>query len=120
MDEEFGQFEDRRRQRFLDVNVGDEIVVLARKGKEDSVIGRLADGRVILFSKEFTGQINPGDTATCEIVHITGRYIIVMPNKVLGDSMEAMILNLKNVAESGYYQHAVLAKALIYLIERNI
>lgn len=107
-------------QRFEEIDLGDELVILARKGKDDKPIGRLADGRVILFSKESTMQVNPGDTVIADIVHITRTYIIVMPSKVLGDTVEALIVNLKNVEQSGYYQHSVLAKALLHLIEKSI
>ena len=117
--EEIGDTE-YRSQRFEDVNLGDELVILARRGKDDKAIGRLADGRVILFSKESPMKVNPGDTVLGEMVHITRTYTIVMPRKVLGDTTEALILNLKNVSESGYYQHQVLAKALLHLVEKNI
>ncbi len=109
-----------RPERFEDINLGDELVILARRGKDGNAIGRLADGRVILFSKESTMKVNPGDTVLGDMVHITRTYTIVMPRKVLGDTTEALILNLKNVSESGYYQHQVLAKALLHLVEKNI
>jgi len=108
------------RPRLDEVNLGDKLVVLMRKGRGDSVIGRLADGRVILPSERSTMRINPGDTVVCEIVYITKRYVLMMPERVLGDTTEALILNLKNVAESGYYQHAVLAKAFLFLIEKTM
>ena len=107
--------------RFEEVNINDEIMVLARKGRKDkdgndTIIGRLADGRAILFSKDTTFDIKPGDTVIGEIVHVAARYVIVKPLRVLGDSTEALIENLKNVANSGYYQHAILAKGILYLI----
>ena len=105
--------------RFEDVKLNDEIMVLARKGRDDTVIGRLADGRAILFSKDTTFDIKPGDTVIGETVHISARYIIVKPLRVLGDSTEALIENLKNVASSGYYQHAILAKALLFLMSKT-
>ena len=111
---------DRRSQRYEEISLGDELVILARKGKDDKPIGRLADGRVILFSKESTMQVNPGDTVIGEMVHITRSYTIVMPKRVLGDTVEALIMNLMNVEQSGYYQHSVLAKALKYLIEKDL
>jgi len=123
MDEREGKFEegqDSPRQRLDEINIGDELVVLMRKGRGDTVIGRLADGRVILQSRESTEKINPGDTVICEIVHVTRTYVLFMPKRVLGDTVEALILNLKNVVQSGYYQHSVLAKAALYLIEDKI
>lgn len=128
MDENIGQPEeiegieerDRRPQRYEEINIGDEMVILARKGKDGKAIGRLADGRVILFSKESTLQVNEDDTVIGEMVHITRTYTIVMPKKVLGNTTEALILNLRNVCSSGYYQHSILARALLYLIEKEL
>ncbi len=109
-----------RPQRFEDINLGDELVILARRGKDDKAIGRLADGRVILFSNESPLKVNPQDTVIGKLVHVTRTYVIVMPDKVLGNTTEALILNLRNVSRSGYYQHQVLAKALLHLVEKNI
>ncbi len=117
--EEIGEVE-YRSQRFEDINLGDELVILARRGKDGNAIGRLADGRVILFSKESTMKVNPGDTVLGEIVHVTRTYTIVMPKKVLGDTIEALILNLRNVCRSGYYQHSVLSRALLYLVTEKL
>lgn len=105
-------------QRLEEVNVDDEMTVLVREGRDGKVIGRLADGRVILFPKETTFQINSGDTVMGKVVYVTTSYIIVEPQRVLGDTFEAMMQNLNNVADSGYYQHAVLAKGLLYVIRR--
>lgn len=110
-------------QRLEEISNGDKITVLTREGREGTdgtktVIGRLADGRVILFSRDSTVDISPHDTVQGEVVHVHHNYIIVMPSKVMGDTTEALLENLKHVAESGYYQHAVLAKGVLYLISK--
>lgn len=107
-------------QRFEEINLHDEITVLAKTGRDNRPIGRLADGRVILFSKDTTFKISPGETVIGEVVHISGKYLIVKPQRVLGDTTEAMLENLRNVTASGYYQHAVLAKGLLFLISKAL
>ncbi|MHA1863159.1 MAG: hypothetical protein ACTSWA_05265 [Candidatus Thorarchaeota archaeon] len=100
-------------QKLEEINVGDKLIILTRAGRENRPIGRLSDGRVVLISKESTMQVDIGDTVIGEVVHVTKTYVIIMPERVLGDTDEALILNLKNVITSGHYQHAVLAKALL-------
>ena len=107
-------------QRFEEVNLDDEITVLARSGRGQSIIGRLTDGRVILFPKEHKLNVKPGDTVIGKVVHISKTYVIVSPEKVMGDTMEALLENLKNVSMSGYYQHAVLAKGMLFLITKEL
>ena len=110
-------------QRLEEISNGDKITVLTREGRETldgtkTIIGRLADGRVILFSRDSTLDISPHDTVQGEVVYVHQNYIIVMPSKVMGDTMEALLENLKHVADSGYYQHAVLAKGVLWLISK--
>lgn len=107
-------------KRLEEICIDDEMIILVREGRDGKVIGRLADGRVILFPKETTFKINSGDTVLGKVVHVTKTYIIVEPQRVLGDTFEAMMQNLKNVSESGYYQHAVLAKGITYIIRRML
>jgi len=111
-------------QRIEELDIGTKLIVLAREGKEKdgekTVIGRLADGRAIVFAKGSPMKITPGDTVMGEIVYVKRNYVIINPETVLGDTMEALIENLKNVGSSGYYQHAVLAKALLWMIKKEL
>ena len=112
-------------QRLEEISNGDKITVLTREGREGidgtkTVIGRLADGRVILFSRDSTLAISAHDTVQGEVVYVHHNYIIVLPSKVMGDTTEALLENLNHVARSGYYQHAVLAKALLYLLSKSM
>lgn len=112
-------------QRLEEISNGDKITVLTREGREGpdgtkTIIGRLADGRVILFSRDSTLAVSVNDTVQGEVVHVHQNYIIVLPSKVMGDTTEALIENLKHVAQSGYYQHAVLAKGILYLMSKSM
>jgi len=100
--------------------VGEEVVVLAREGKDNTVVGKYADGRVILFSDDSMYKINPGDTVVGEIVRDAKNYVLVEPKQVMGDTLEALMVNLRNVAGNSYYSHSILAKALLYLITKEL
>ena len=105
------------RERLEDARVGDELTVLTKIGRDNRIIGRLSDGRVILFAADSPHNIDVGDTVVGEIIHVKDTYIILEPKKVLGDNEDALIVNLKNVGKSGSYQHAILAKGILRLIQ---
>jgi len=56
-----------------------EILVL--KGKGDSIISRMKDGRVILFNREnpIFPELRPGVMVTSKVSFIAQNYIIVDP-----------------------------------------
>jgi len=45
----------------IEVSLGEEMEILVLKGKGDSIISRMKDGRVILFNRE-----NPGAKTWCD------------------------------------------------------
>jgi len=100
--------------------VGEEVVVLAREGKDNTVVGKYADGRVILFSDDSMYKINPGDTVVGEIVRDAKNYVLVEPKRVLGDTLEALIFNLDHITRGSYYSHSIFSRALLYLIKKDI
>ncbi len=106
--------------RLEEINVGDEMIVLTKKGREGSVIGRLNDGRVILFSKETPFEIAVGDTVLGKVAFASPTYVIVDPERVMGDTDEALVANLRNVSISGHYQHAVIARGVLRLLEESL
>lgn len=110
--------EDEPHERLEDVRVGDELTVLTKAGRDDRIIGRLSDGRVILFAKDSPYELEIGDTVVGEVIHVKDTYVLIKPNKILGDNTDALEINLKNVIASGHYQHAVLAKGILELLER--
>ena len=99
--------------------IGDERTVFVFEGRGDTLIGRLPSGVVVLFDKDSSlwNDIEPGCTVDSTVKFIRENYVIVEPNRIL-DEDEAIKANLEDVASASYYHHAVLARALLYMIER--
>jgi len=103
-----------------DVSLGDEMSVLVLKGKGDSIISRMRDGRVILFNREnpIFDDLNPGVMVHSKVSFIAQNYIIVDPMSPPEEGIEAIKLGLDMVAESENWEMALLSKAVAYLIDK--
>lgn len=103
-----------------EVSLGEEMEVLVLKGKGDSIISRMKDGRVILFNREnpIFSELRPGAMVKCNVSFIAQNYIIVDPISPPETGVEAIRLGLHMVAESDNWEMAVLSQAILYLIER--
>ncbi|GAH87811.1 unnamed protein product [marine sediment metagenome] len=64
-----------------DLGLGDRIIVHTIRGRGDTVISRLQDGRIILFDQnsEHWDLLAPGQTVECHVINIKENYIIVSP-----------------------------------------
>ncbi len=64
-----------------EVSLGDQFTVLVLKGKADSLISRMRDGRVILFNREnpIFNDLEPGMLVEVRVSFIAQNYIIVDP-----------------------------------------
>ncbi|TRO53803.1 hypothetical protein E2P71_05640 [Candidatus Bathyarchaeota archaeon] len=102
-----------------DISLGDELTVLVLKGKGDSIISRMKDGRVILFNREniLFNELEPGMTVKAKVSFIAQNYIIVDPVEPPEMGNEAIKLGLRMVSETENWENAVIANALLYLIE---
>lgn len=102
-----------------DVSLGDELTVLVLKGKGDSIISRMRDGRVILFNREnvLFNELEPGMTVLARVSFIAQNYIIVDPVKPPERGVEAIKLGLQMVTETENWENAVIANALLYVLE---
>ena len=103
-----------------DLSLGDELSVLVLKGKGDSIISRMKDGRVILFNREnpIFNELEPGMIVDSRINFIAQNYIIVDPVKPPEIGVEAVKLGLNMVSDSEDWENAIMARALLYLIEQ--
>jgi hypothetical protein len=103
-----------------DVSLGDEMSVLVLKGKGESIISRMRDGRVILFNREnpIFDDLSPGAMVHSKVSFIAQNYIIVDPMSPPEEGIEAIKLGLDMVAESENWEMALLSKAVAYLIEK--
>jgi hypothetical protein len=101
------------------VSLGDELSVLILKGKGDSIISRMKDGRVILFNREnvLFNELEPGMTVLSKVSFIAQNYIIVDPVSPPEKGIEAIKLGLQMVTETENWENAVMANALLYIID---
>ena len=102
-----------------DVSLGEEMNVLVLKGKGDSIISRMKDGRVILFNREnpLFQELKPGVVVTCKVSFIAQNYIIVDPVSQPNSGVDAIKLGLKMVVESDNWELSILSQAILFLIE---
>jgi hypothetical protein len=102
-----------------DISLGDELTVLVLKGKGDSIISRMKDGRVILFNREnvLFNELEPGMTVQAKVSFIAQNYIIVDPVSPPERGEEAIKLGLQMVVETENWENAVIANALLHIIE---
>ena len=102
-----------------EVSLGDELNVLVLKGKGDSIISRMKDGRVILFNREnvLFNELEPGMTVQAKVSFIAQNYIIVDPISPPERGVEAIKLGLQMVSETENWENAVMANAILYIIE---
>lgn len=102
------------------VSLGEEMNVLVLKGKGDSIISRMKDGRVILFNREnpLFQELKPGVVAICKVSFIAQNYIIVDPISQPNSGVDAIKLGLTMVVESDNWELSILSQAILYLIEQ--
>lgn len=103
-----------------EVSLGEELDVLVLKGKGDSIISRMRDGRVILFNREnpIFSDLRPGVLVKSRVSFIAQNYIIVDPFSPPDAGVEAVKLGLNMVSESDSWEMAILGQAILYLIEQ--
>jgi len=102
-----------------EISLGEELTVLVLKGKGDSIISRMKDGRVILFNREnvLFNELEPGMTVRAKVSFIAQNYIIVDPVEPPERGVEAIKLGLGMVSDTENWENAVMANALLYIIE---
>lgn len=102
-----------------EVSLGEEFSVLVLRGKADSIISRMRDGRVILFNREnpIFNDLKPGMMVRARVSFIAQNYIIVDPLGPPETGYEAVKLGLEMVAESENWEMGVIANAVQHIIE---
>lgn len=103
-----------------EVSLGEEMDILVLKGKGDSIISRMKDGRVILFNREnpIFPDLRPGVMVSSKVSFIAQNYIIVDPLAPPDTGVNAIKLGLDMVSESDSWEMAILGQAILYLIEQ--
>ena len=105
--------------RPYEVILGEELTVFVLRGKGDSIISRMKDGRVILFNREnpIFRELKPGMMVHSKVSFIAQNYVIVDPTAPPESGLEAIRLGLDMVTESENWELAVLASAIQYILE---
>ncbi|MBN1683807.1 hypothetical protein JW865_09695 [Candidatus Bathyarchaeota archaeon] len=103
-----------------EVSIGDQFTVLVLKGKADSLISRMKDGRVILFNREnpIFNDLEPGMIVGSRVSFIAQNYIIVDPIEPPESGIEAIKLGLQMVSETENWENAIIGRALLHIIEK--
>ncbi len=103
-----------------EVSLGEEMEVLVLKGKGDSIISRMKDGRVILFNREnpIFEELTPGALVKSQVSFIAQNYIIVDPIEPPETGVEAIKQGLQMVSDSDNWEMSLIGQALLYLIEQ--
>ncbi len=123
-----------------DVNLGEEIQIRTLLGRDSSIVGRLPDGRIILFGKDnpYLNLLRENQTVNCHVVYVHEKYIIAEPigdpsplpdsEQVFTDEVQeespleefleepSLIEELEKVSKQGYGDMAIIAKALLQII----
>ncbi len=123
-----------------DVNLGDEIQVRTLLGRDSNIVGRLSDGRVILFGRDnpYLHLLRENQTVNCHVVYVHEKYIIAEPigdpsplpdsEQVFTDEVQeespleefleepSLIEELERVSKQGYGDMVIIAKALLQVI----
>ena len=104
-----------------EVSLGDEFTVLVLRGKGDSIISRMKDGRVILFNREspIFADLRPGTMVHGRVIFVAQNYVIMDPLTPPESGVEAINMGLRMVAESDNWELGILAQALLYLLDQS-
>jgi len=102
-----------------EISLGERLTIPVLRGRGESIISRMRDGRVILFNKEnpYFNELKPGMMVTCKVNFIAPNYVIVDPISPPETGVEAVRLGLKMVSEAEDWEHAMMANALLYILE---
>jgi len=74
-------FEDRVRESQRPPFLGEKIIVNTIRGRGDTVIGRLLDGRVVLFDQksQYFNLLAPSQSIEGHVIHVQENFVIVSP-----------------------------------------
>jgi len=120
---------------------GDRITVQTFRGFKGNIIGKLPDGRMVLFNRDspYISTLAPDQSVDCSVNHVAEKYVIVDPirepkllekEKAPTNEVEPVereetteieedrrFENLRRLSEEGGWETAIFARALIHIIE---
>ena len=121
------------------VHIGERITVQTLKGVKGNIVGRLPDGRMVLFNRDspYMSMLALNQSVDCSVNHVAEKYIIVDPirkpkflERVPTSEVEPVdreetteveddrrFENLRRLSGEGEWETAIFARALIHIIE---
>ena len=121
--------------------LGDRIIVQTFRGFKGNIVGELPDGRTIVFDMDspYLNMLSPGQSVECKVIRVAPRYVIVDPmrepeplertrrpvsetepremEKPSETEKDGLLEDLRRLSEEGEWEKAVIAEALMYIIE---
>ena len=110
--------------------LGDRITVQTFRGFKGNIIGRLPDGRMVLFNRDspYRSMLALGQSVDCSVSHVAERYIIVDPirepkfierekEETTEIEKDGRFENLRRLSEKGEWEIGIIARALIHIME---
>jgi len=124
------------------LGLGEKITVQTVPGRENKPIGRLPDGRVILFDQKspYYDALAPGQSVEGHVIVISENYVIVSPirepeivkvepipevymddiiedlEKLAGEDFDEIIVDLENLVRRVSKNAKIIPRALIHVI----
>ena len=104
--------------RLEEVSVGDVLNIRTLNGKDGGVIGRLPDGKVILFNRESTlfAELLPRQVVEARVTYVAQTYIIVDPLSSPKTGVDGLKASLRVLADSADWEIAVIAESLLHIM----
>jgi len=118
------------------VHLGERITFQTFRGLKGNIIGRLPDGRMVLFNRDspYTRMLAPGQSVDCSVNYVSEKYIIVDPireprplerevptepieREETTEIKDGRFENLRRLSNEGEWETAIIARALIHVIE---
>ncbi len=117
-----------------ELGLGDRITVHTISGRDETIIGRMQDGRIILFDQnsQFFSQLAPGQVVECHILALKDSFVVVSPfsDPTAVTELEAIpispipeleedtiVLELEKLIENVSGNAKVIARAILRVIQ---
>ena len=122
------------------VFIGNRITVQTLKGIKGNIVGRLPDGRMVLFNRDspYRSMLALDQSVDCSVNHVAEKYVIVDPireptllereapksevelverEETTEIEKDRHFENLRSLSEEGEWETAIFARALLHIIE---
>jgi len=123
------------------VFLGDRVTVQTFRGVKGNIVGKLPDGRTIIFDRDspYLNMLSLGQSVECNVIHVSERYVIVDPMrepeplertrrpvsetepmeraKPPETEKDGLLEDLRRLSKEGEWEKAAITEALIHIIE---